>query len=511
MIEKIKKFFTKKKIIIGSIALVIIILIVIFSSGKKDAIAYSTVEKGTIIQEVSITGKVKSTKSVDLAFEKGGRVSGVFADVGSKVVSGQKLVELESADLRANLLQSQAKLNELIKGTRQEEIDITQSDLKKAKQDLENYKIDAVDVLNDSYVKADEAVRNRLDPIFNNDESLSPKLSYTALDSQQQINAETLRLSSKDVLNKWTNDLRVVRSSNSLVEIKNNLNNAKTYLNTTLDLFSAVQITLQNSPNIPNTNSDTYQTTLDTFKAVATLGRSGIITALSNINNQTQLIENQEISISRKEKELTLQLAGNTNETIQAQQAQVMNYLALLEKNILRAPFDGVITKKDATVGEIISSNNNVMSIIGVGAFEMEASISESDVSKIKVGDQAKVTLDAYGSNVVWEAQVIDIDMAETVVDGVPTYKARFQFKTEDERVRSGFTANIDVLAQKKDNVLFVPSRSITTIDGKQYVKILKDTQGTTEEINVIVGLRGSDGRTEIVSNLKEGDRILTN
>jgi len=511
MKEKIKKFFTKKKIIIGSVALVVIILILIFTSGKKSEAVYSTVEKGTIIQEVSVTGKVKSTKSVDLAFEKGGRISGVFADVGSKVVSGQKLVELESSDLRANLIQSQAKLNELIKGTRKEEIDITQSDLKKAKQDLENYKNNALDVLNDSYVKADEAVRNKLDPIFNNDESLSPNLSYTALDSQQQINAETLRLSSKEALNKWADDLKIIRSSNSLTATKDNLNNAKIYLNTMLDLFSAVQTTLQNSPNIPNTNSTTYQTTLDTFKAAATLGRTSIITALSNINNQTQLIENQEINISRKEKELVLQLAGNTNEAIQAQQAQVMSYLALVEKNILRAPFNGIITKKDATVGEIISSANNVISIIGAGAFEMEASISESDVSKIKIGDQARVTLDAYGSNVIWKAQVVDIDMSETIVDGVPTYKAKFQFKTEDERIRSGFTANIDVLAQKKDNVLFIPSRSITTIDGKQYVTILKDTKGTTEKINVIIGLRGSDGRTEIISNLKEGDKILTN
>jgi HlyD family secretion protein len=119
-------------------------------------------------------------------------------------------------------------------------------------------------------------------------------------------------------------------------------------------------------------------------------------------------------------------------------------------------------------------------------------------------------TLDAYGNSVVFNNSIVKIDPAATVIDGVPTYKVTLKFDVKDDRVRSGMTANLDILTNKKDNVLFLPSRVIVTKDDGKYVSML-DANDKSEliEKKVITGLRGSDGNVEVISGLNEGDKVV--
>src|SRR5581483_10901237 len=93
--------------------------------------------------------------------------------------------------------------------------------------------------------------------------------------------------------------------------------------------------------------------------------------------------------------------------------------------------------------------------------FQIDANIAEADIAKVALGQKATVTLDAYGPDVVFNATVIKIDPAETIVDGVPTYKTTFQFDTPDDRIKSGMTANIDIQGDSHTDVLAVPERAV--------------------------------------------------
>jgi multidrug efflux pump subunit AcrA (membrane-fusion protein) len=146
------------------------------------------------------------------------------------------------------------------------------------------------------------------------------------------------------------------------------------------------------------------------------------------------------------------------------------------------------------------------VSLIGGGNFEIEANIAESDIAKVKVGNTAKVTLDAYGKGVLFEATITQIDLSETVLEGVATYKTKFQFKDKDERILPGLTADVDVMSGKKENVLYVPTRNIV-IDGRKYF-VMKIKGENTTKTEITTGLRGSDGRTEVLSGVNEGDVI---
>ena len=149
-----------------------------------------------------------------------------------------------------------------------------------------------------------------------------------------------------------------------------------------------------------------------------------------------------------------------------------------------------------------------LFSLISDTSFEIESKVPESDIAKISLGDKAKITLDAYGSDVIFEGRVTAIDPAETVVDNVPTYKVTLHFMKDDSRIKSGMTANIDIATGQKTDVLVVPQRAVITKDAKKFIT-LSNADKTTREVLVATGLRGSDGTVEIVEGVKEGDVIV--
>jgi multidrug efflux pump subunit AcrA (membrane-fusion protein) len=143
------------------------------------------------------------------------------------------------------------------------------------------------------------------------------------------------------------------------------------------------------------------------------------------------------------------------------------------------------------------------------GEYKIEANVPEVDVAKVAVGDPARVTLDAYGSAEFFPATISAIDPAETVIEGVPTYTVTLRFDQKDERIKSGMTANIDIRTDQREGVLYIPARAVLTdADGRRFVRVPDGL--ATRDVPVEVGLRGSDGRIEILSGLSEGDVVVT-
>ena len=208
-------------------------------------------------------------------------------------------------------------------------------------------------------------------------------------------------------------------------------------------------------------------------------------------------------------------MAGSSSEEISAQEAKVKsaeanvkNYEAEMAKAFIKSPIDGIITKKDIKIGETISSNQLVISIISKSNFEIEANVPEADISKIKIGDPAGLTLDAYSNEIIFQAKVIAVEPAETIIEGVPTYKTTLQFIGEDGRIKSGMTADINILTAKKENVIAVPQRAIAIKNNEKFVKVMS-SEKEIKEVKVETGLRGSDGNIEIISGINEGDKVI--
>ncbi len=184
-----------------------------------------------------------------------------------------------------------------------------------------------------------------------------------------------------------------------------------------------------------------------------------------------------------------------------------------IKKTTLYAPIDGVVIKKYVDVGELTSMTSPVATIMGEGGFEIKAEIPESDIAKVKVGQRAKVTLDAFSSDEIFEVEVSEVEPAATVIQDVVYYEVTFNILTSDDRFRAGMSADMDIATAEKNDVLAIPGQAIKSEDGQKYVEIVvinENEEKETKKVDVKTGLRGDDGMVEIISGLKEGEEVVT-
>jgi HlyD family secretion protein len=509
------KFLTKKYIISAVVILIVAVSVEGFflfrdNSGEYE---YSIVEKGDLAQEVNVTGKVKPSSKVDLAFESSGRVVGVYTDVGNRVYVGQTLAVLNSSQYQAQHLQAQAsldaekaKLDELQKGTRIEEVEIQKTKIVNAEEAIADAKSNLKNYIRDSYSRADDSIRSKVDQFFTNPRSFTPQLNF---ESNYKLEMETQRFFTESILVKWFEGMSVSDISDS--EMDNQFNLAKDNLGKVSSFLDLTALTV----NSLNTTSSLTQAQIDGYRSDINTARTNINTAINNLLTAREKLRTAESALILAKQELDLKLAGATNEQILAQEARVKsaeanvkNYSALIAKNVISSPINGVVTKKNIEVGEIVQSNVSVFSVISTSKYEIETNVPEADISKIKIGNKAKITLDAYEDDEIFYAHIISIEPAETIIEGVSAYKTVLQFDKEDEKIKSGMTANMDILTDSREGVLSIPFRALITEDGK-FVEVLNE-DGTIEKKTVETGMRSSDGRIEIVSGLKEGEKVVT-
>jgi multidrug efflux pump subunit AcrA (membrane-fusion protein) len=516
-----KTFSFIKKHKIWSVIIGIVVLGIVYYSflGGSSSVSPTFVlaEKGTIKEEVSVTGNVKPLENVDLAFERGGRVANINVAVGDKVYAGENLASVSSADLIASLDQTQANLKKALAqyqdvkaGTRAEQIALEESQVEKATSDLAQAKVSLVSAIKNSYTSADDAVRNKMYSLFTEPGKYNAKLSFTT-DTFIQEDIENSRNVVSDTLDSWYQSLIILDSSSDLETYYNTAKSNLTSIKNLLDKCATAVNGLS-----PNTAYVT-QTQIDTWKVNISLARTIISGAIDSLTASYDAYTGSASALKISQDQLTIGQAGSTEgEVLSAEasyesaQAGVASAQAELNKSIIKSPIDGVVTNINPKLGEIVSANQNAISVISYGDYEVETFVPEADISKVKIGNQASTTLDAYGSGVNFETMVIKIDPAATVIDGVPTYKVTLKFTTQDDRVKSGMTANLDILTAEKIGVITVPARAVyTKDDGFKYVKIL-GVKDVSQEVRVEVGLRGIDGMVEVISGVNVGDKVVT-
>ena len=319
-------------------------------------------------------------------------------------------------------------------------------------------------------------------------ETDNPQLAFTSSDGQAATDARNGRLVSRAELISWRKEIDNLDTTSQdalyqeLGKSQNHLSIIRTFLIRLMDAL--------------NQAYGLSSSTINTYKTEIITARDEVNTVATNITSQIQTINSQKATIASDEA------------SIKSYEASIQNIEAQLTKTVLRSPITGVVTRQDAKVGEIAAASAVLVSVLS-SAYEIEANIPEVDIAKIKVGDSSRVTLDAYGKDVVFEARVTAIDPAETMVEGVATYKTTLQFVSNDKPVKSGMTANIDILAAKKDNALIIPQRAVFSKNSDKFVNLYNSKDGSITEIKVVTGLRGSDGNIEITEGLKEGDRVI--
>ena len=178
-----------------------------------------------------------------------------------------------------------------------------------------------------------------------------------------------------------------------------------------------------------------------------------------------------------------------------------------LEDLILTSPIDGTITYSGIKIGqEIEAQTTTQVTITDLSKIHIEADIDEIDIGKLKEGQKALIVLDTYPNeeligNIYYISQMGDEST------GAITYEVRFDIKDKKGlEIRTLMSATIDIEIEGRKNVLILPNNTITEKDEKKFVtQVIGEER---KEIEIETGY-SDDINTEIVSGLKEGDKVL--
>ncbi len=449
----IKSLLTDK-IVLASIGAVVVIAI---GSG----IYYAAESKAPVVPQeltdaksaVTASGSVEPAQNPNLAFQSGGKVARIAVKVGDSVGKGQLLASLDVASLAAqraqaaaNLKAQQAKLNGMQSGPRDVDVSTKQTAVSQAQLTLDNAYQTAINSINDAYGKSNVAVHSGTDLLFSNPNTSNPTLVFITNGSSLAYALEFSRLIINEIFTKWQQEIGTLSSASSNTDVEHALTNSLAYL-AQLRTYSNSTTAALNSA-IPATNFT--QTTISAHLVAAATLQSTISGLITTLQSAQQSLAADKLAVQSAKDSLAQVKAGATKQDIDAQSALVDAAAAsvdALNAQITNAqviaPFSGTVASVQVKVNDIVGPNTLAVSLNPSSALQITSYVSEADVARISVGENADVTLDAYGTDRHFPATVVTVDHAPTMQKGVPAYKVVLQFASSDEAISSGMTANI--------------------------------------------------------------------
>jgi HlyD family secretion protein len=208
------------------------------------------------------------------------------------------------------------------------------------------------------------------------------------------------------------------------------------------------------------------------------------------------------------------------NSLVSANQAQVKEFAAALrsaqldlEHTSIKAPVDGVVVSRNVDVGQTVAASLAAPTLFLIAQdltkMQVDTNVSEADVGRVRVGQTATFTVDAYPGQ-VFSGSVTSIRKAPINLQNVITYDAVIGVSNPDLRLFPGMTANVKILVNSLEGVLKVPNAALRyrSTAEKKRVWIL-DKPNKPRPVSVTTG--ETDGTSTQIrqGDLKTGDRVI--
>ena len=233
---------------------------------------------------------------------------------------------------------------------------------------------------------------------------------------------------------------------------------------------------------------------------------------------KTKVVSDSDLRRAEMEaRSLEARLTRQTSE-ITIREREVEQWNQQRDDTIIRAPFGGVVTSKNAQPGEMISpmsvggfTRTGICTIVDMSSLEIEVDVNESFINRIQPKQPVEATLDAY-STLRFPAKVIAI--IPTADRQKATVKVRVAFDQLDERilpdmgVKVSFrSAEIEQPSAKSSSVV-VPKAAVQSADNRDIVWVIRD--GKTERRAVTIAQTVGDEST-IAAGLSGGEKVIIN
>lgn len=200
-------------------------------------------------------------------------------------------------------------------------------------------------------------------------------------------------------------------------------------------------------------------------------------------------------------------------QNIKVSQARIAEARAMMERMLLRAPFDGIVAEINGEIGEFVTPSPvgiptpPAVDVVDTRCIYVTAPIDEVDAPRIREGMPARVTLDAFRDR-IFKAHVrrvapyvLDLEKQARTVE----IEAELE-DIEDTALLPGYSADVEVVLQERPGALRIPTRALMK-DNRVYVFDAREKRVHLKPVGT--GLRNWE-YAEVTQGLSEGDQVVT-
>lgn len=243
--------------------------------------------------------------------------------------------------------------------------------------------------------------------------------------------------------------------------------------------------------------------------------------ALNRISKLNASKYSTEKDLEAAERDYDNSVAQLALEQAQVKQAQASLDSAKTELSYteIKAPVDGIVISKAVEVGQTVAASFETPEIFSVAEdltkMQIEASVVEADIAKVKEGQKVRFTVDSYADDYFYGV-VTQVRNEATTTSNVVTYTVVIGIDNSDMKLKPGMTANVEIITAEEKGVMLVPNQALRFyIDDSDNAKRYKDRgvwimkNGKPERVIVKIGVSDDDNTQILESNLKIGDAII--
>ncbi len=480
------------------------------AAAKKEAAKgdrnFIKVEKGDIEVDVIETGSLEAVKTVEVKSRVGGRISQLFVDEGDTVKKGDLIAIIDPQETELQVQQNKAQLKGAQSNVRRQAIEIDQRRIT-LKNGIEKAKLRISQL--ESELKAQ--------PILTNS---SIKQAETAVTSAQK---------SHELLTKVTQPNAKIASKNSLEDAQNNLEKAKLDELRQKELFDLGYTAKRNweqaelQRQLASTRVTQAQDSLNRIESEQKLERDRsqeqINQAIAQLNSakankyqdssKAQQLASAKADLrdaqaQLKDIDVLRESRNGSMASVEQLQSVLGDSMRQLGETEIRAPFDGLISKRDVQVGELVSALSTfstgtpIVTLEDRGGMLVKLNINEIDVARLSKDMPADITVDAFPNETFtgYVTKVAPSFAAATpggIGDAVVKYEVEVRLDGTSNKLKGGMSAKCTMKAVNKKDVLRLPLDFVGQDEQGRYVMKVIDGldekgQKKTERVTVVVG-----------------------
>lgn len=418
------------------------------------------VERTDLPITITANGTVQPEQSVNVSPKNSGILKRLLVKEGDRVQAGQIVAEMDDSNFQGQLIQAQAQLataqanlNKLLSGNRPQEIAQAVAQLAAAQANL--------------------------------DKLVAGNRSQDIAQAQAQLTSAQADLQQAEINLKQSQQL------------------------------AAAGATSQRDLDTANTAYNTAKAKVDQVTQALSLQKTGA---------RPEEIEQARAQVEQLKQVVSLQKTGARSEEIAAARAQVLSAQGQLttvrtqiNDTVIRAPFNGVVTRKFADPGAFVTPTTSSSavtsatssSILAIASRnQIVAKVAETSIPQIKVGLKVTIDADAYPGK-SFEGTVTQVATQSTVDQNVTNFEVKSSITDPQRELQAGMNVTVKFVAGQLDQAMVIPTVAIVRQDQGTGVYVVGKGEGGKPKFQPITTGISVEDKTVISSGLEVGDRVM--